>query len=75
MRFTTCEECGKKFTHDDLRHAPHPFLPGVTVHGCPECGEMDLAPCCDEPDCLRPVSCGTPTPEGYRLTCGEHRPE
>ncbi len=29
---------------------------------------------CDEPDCKRPVTCGTPTPKGYRHTCGTHAP-
>ena len=37
---------------------------------------------CDEPGCMRQISCGTPTPvgtygaasTGYRRTCGEHRP-
>jgi hypothetical protein len=29
---------------------------------------------CDEPGCEREVSCGTKTADGYRSTCGEHRP-
>jgi hypothetical protein len=30
---------------------------------------------CDEPGCYDPVSCGTPTPDGYRNTCYEHKPD
>lgn len=30
---------------------------------------------CDEPGCLGFVSCGTPTPDVYRHTCGDHKPE
>ncbi|WP_210180609.1 hypothetical protein, partial [Bradyrhizobium jicamae] len=35
----------------------------------------DMPAICDEPGCLGFVSCGTPTPTGYRSTCYEHRPE
>jgi hypothetical protein len=27
---------------------------------------------CDEPGCEKRVTCGTPTPKGYRSVCGEH---
>lgn len=30
---------------------------------------------CDEPECIAPVSCGTPTPDGYRATCYNHKPK
>lgn len=29
---------------------------------------------CDEPDCFAGASCGTPTKDGYRRTCFEHKP-
>jgi len=29
---------------------------------------------CDEPDCYSEISCGTPTENGYRNTCGTHMP-
>lgn len=29
---------------------------------------------CDEKGCSKQRSCGTPTPGGYRCTCGDHRP-
>lgn len=34
----------------------------------------DLSVACDEPDCREQVTCGTPTPDGYRSTCFDHRP-
>ena len=30
---------------------------------------------CDEPGCCDQVSCGTPTENGYRSTCGKHAPK
>lgn len=35
----------------------------------------DMPAICDEPGCLEFVSCGIPTPTGYRNTCGAHRPD
>ena len=29
---------------------------------------------CDEPNCTAAVTCGTPTPDGYRRTCSKHQP-
>ena len=37
-------------------------------HLAPEC-------CCDEPGCKKQISCGTPSPDGYRNTCWGHKPE
>jgi hypothetical protein len=28
--------------------------------------------CCDEPGCTERISCGWPSPEGYRKTCSKH---
>lgn len=33
---------------------------------------LDKEEMCDEPGCKEPTSCGFPTPNGYRRTCGEH---
>jgi hypothetical protein len=33
-----------------------------------------MPPICDEPGCLKDVSCGTPTDSGYRNTCLDHAP-
>ena len=41
---------------------------------CIYCGAESDFVLCDEPECEREVTCGTPTPDGYRSTCGEHMP-
>ena len=33
-----------------------------------------IARLCDEPGCYDEISCGTPTPDGYRSTCSKHAP-
>jgi len=56
--------------------AVNPFDAGDKIYACPECKEIgSVVVACDEPDCWRAVSCGTPTLTGYRTTCGEHRPK
>ena len=58
--------------------ARHPFdlISEATVTGCPECFDVDsFVYVCDEDNCDRPVSCGTPTSLGYRSTCSEHAPK
>ena len=71
--------CGWTGESDEFYDAPHPFLESDTVVACPNClsviGECDMVVCCDEPDCWREVTCGTPTPDGYRNTCTRHRPK
>lgn len=34
----------------------------------------DSGSVCDEPGCIEPAGCGTPTPTGYRTTCLNHKP-
>ena len=60
----------------DMLAAPDPFTPGVTINACPKCKtiENSIWTACDEPGCDRAASCGTPTPTGYRNTCGDHIP-
>lgn len=71
-----CRECGKwKGTNDQLLVADNPFVNGEKVYGCPNCksiSEFDW--CCDHDDCWKVITCGTPTENGYRHTCGDHRP-
>jgi hypothetical protein len=60
---------------DDLLTAINPFDPEDIIRSCPLCKSIDAARvACDEPDCWRDASCGTPVPNGYRQTCGKHRP-
>lgn len=70
-----CDCCGWRGTADQLLSARNPFDQEDMIFGCPDCkqiGEHFVA--CDEPDCWRGVTCGTPTPAGYRSTCSEHWP-
>lgn len=70
-----CRECGAVSVVAGMLTAPNPFRPDDTIHGCPDCAGIDCFDLlCDEPDCERPTTCGTPTANGYRGTCGLHVP-
>lgn len=69
-------ECGWRGLAADMLRAPNPFDPSDELNGCPHCKQPEtLLVACDEPGCWRETSCGTPTPDGYRRTCGQHRPK
>lgn len=34
----------------------------------------DIGMICDEPGCINQATCGSPTDNGYRHTCGKHAP-
>lgn len=72
-----CTSCdGWVGTSEQLLSAPHPFMAGETIYGCPNCQDVtDLVAACDEPGCTKEAGCGTPTPTGYRVTCGAHMPK
>jgi hypothetical protein len=71
-----CWECKWRGTSDDWLVAKNPFNNEDTILGCPQCFDINtLYMACDEPECWKPASCGTPTENGYRNTCGEHRPK
>ena len=68
-----CKECGWLGTTKEVLEAPSPFKPEETLQGCPKCRESgSLEILCDEPGCRAVPCCGLPTPDGYRLVCGEH---
>ena len=71
-----CQECGWHGLENELLSASNPFDVEDTIFACPECKivESTIVNACDEPGCWSDVSCGTPTPEGYRSTCGKHQP-
>ena len=70
-----CEECGWHDYKGRYLTAPNPFDKGEIITGCPQCGSVDsMQAVCDEPRCKMPVSCGTPTKDGYRCTCSKHYP-
>jgi len=60
---------------DELLTAQNPFENGEILSACPKCKEVESAViACDEPECWERAICGTPTENGYRWTCGKHRP-
>lgn len=67
--------CGWKGTVPELLQAPHPFMHGEEIYGCPACKDVDeFRTACDEPGCWAQDTCGTPTSDGYRRTCHWHCP-
>ncbi len=70
-----CGECGWHGTTKTMLRAPNPFEPDDEVTGCASCRAVStLEYACEHQDCWRPVSCGTPTADGYRQLCGQHFP-
>lgn len=72
-----CNErrCDWRGKDGEILQGKNPFDDEDIVNGCPKCKSIDSIVCvCDEKDCWNPVTCGAPTPEGYRNTCGKHRP-
>jgi hypothetical protein len=76
MHKLICKECGWRGQESEMLLAPNPFDPEDQVCGCPGCKAVDsLLVACDELGCWQESTCGTPTPEGYRRTCGRHMPD
>lgn len=71
-----CKECDfRGYTKDALK-AKNPFDETDTIFGCPTCKSPNsFRSVCDELDCWREVSSGTPTKNGYRSTCHQHAPK
>jgi hypothetical protein len=70
-----CDWCGHGIDIFNMPVAPHPFISGHSVTGCPGCREIDtMRIVCDEPGCWEFVTCGTPEGDDYRRTCDKHRP-
>lgn len=72
--------CGWTGTDETALRLPDPAEDDPDVYmltACPRCRDIrtSLQIACDEPGCFRPVTCGTPTPDGYRHTCYEHQPK
>lgn len=69
----TERRCGWHGTNDEMLVSPNPFEPDDTIIGCPSCKGVDtLVVACDVEGCWKESTCGFPTPEGYRRTCGVH---
>lgn len=74
-RKVVCEECEWTGRISEVLRAQNPWDETDTILGCPKCRSPEsFRFACDEPDCWASVTCGTPTPTGYRSTCGKHAP-
>lgn len=70
-----CRECNWHGKNSEVLSAPNPFDPSNILIVCPTCKQVEcLAVVCDEPGCWSEISCGTPTADEYRSTCGKHKP-
>jgi len=71
-----CEGCNWKGWQKDKLTAQNPFDDDAIIVGCPQCKSVEAIVCvCDEEGCWSETTCGTVTMNGYRRTCGKHRPE
>jgi len=70
-------ECGWQGMAGEMISGDNPFDPSQIIYACPKCKTLESTTfrACDEPDCWWKVTCGTPTPVGYRSTCGKHMPK
>jgi len=78
MRKVICDDhdCFWTGVEGEILHAPNPFDPNNILNGCPLCRQINtIVYACDEPDCWCEATCGTPIDDGYRQTCGGHRPK
>ena len=77
-RKVKCDEydgCGWVGLENQLLKSVHPFDAADTLVFCPSCKSLEqLLYVCDEEGCNKTVVCGTPTQNGYRNTCGKHKP-
>jgi hypothetical protein len=70
-----CSSCGWLGTDCERLSAQNPFEPEFTLTACPKCKAIESClTVCDVPTCRAVATCGTPTAERYRWTCGKHRP-
>ena len=68
-----CCSCDCISVEADLLEAVNPFDETLKIIGCPSCKDAaGFTEICDEPNCVRDATCGFPTQEGYRRTCGDH---
>jgi hypothetical protein len=71
-----CKVCNWKGVASELLHSVSPFDKDEVITGCPECKEIGSSvSVCDFIDCWKEATCGTPTEDDYRWTCGKHSRE
>jgi hypothetical protein len=69
-----CSECGWHGYVGDVDRVKGPGSDDIWLV-CRECRMPEhLLRVCDEPGCWDKATCGTPSPDGYRSTCGRHKP-
>jgi hypothetical protein len=65
--------CNWTGTSDTVLRATNPFIEGDEILACPKCKDHEtVRVCCDEPNCKKEATCGTPSATGYRNVCGLH---
>ena len=65
--------CKWKGLDNELLRANNPFDSDDILIGCPQGKGINTIVCvCDEPGCWEQSTCGTPSINGYRNTCGKH---
>ena len=77
IRQWKCANFGCDWIGDDTQYlrALDPFNSGNEIIGCPKCRTINMIVAgCDEPGCTDFGTCGMPTQNGYRITCGKHMP-
>jgi len=68
-----CDTCKWVGQLSECLVAASPFDVKDTLLGCPKCKDVNtLFGVCDEVGCHIVSTCGWPTSNGYRRTCGEH---
>jgi len=78
MNKVVCHEfrCKWHGETDEMLSAKNPFRDGDMIYACPKCKEINsVVTACDETDCWKEATAGTPTDNGYRQTCSEHIPK
>lgn len=68
-----CTECGWTGRETEMERVGDVKLEKHYWNICPNCRDAEqFELLCDR--CDQVVTCGTPTPDGYRNTCGKHQP-
>lgn len=71
-----CNGCRKTFDAREILSKPSPFDEDDTLEACPRCLQVGgMKQLCEAEGCFDEANCGSPTPDGYKFTCGKHLPE
>ena len=69
-----CNLCEAAIEPAQLLVSTNPFDSSEEITGCPHCKQCTegFTVLCDVTGCRESVTCGWPSPHGYRQTCGVH---